>query len=104
LAGFLHSGARACGQATTEEEVKTSLLPGRTVRQYALLPEGLDAGLIGRRIGDLGLPEEAEVAAVTRFGVVVPVDDDLVLEADDQVTMVGPEESMPAPGEPAPLG
>ena len=104
LAGFLHSGARACGQAATEDEVKTALLPGRTVRQYALLPEGLDAGLIGRRIGDLGLPEEAEVAAVIRFGVVLDLDPDLVLEADDQVTVVGPEESMPAPGEPAPLG
>jgi len=104
LAGFLHSGARACGRATSEDEVKTALLPGRTVRQYALLPEGLDAGLIGGRIGDLGLPDDAEVAAVTRSGVDVPVDDDLVLEADDQVTVVGPEESMPAPGEPAPLG
>jgi len=104
LAGYLHSGARACGQAATEDEVKSSLLPGRSVRHYALLPEGLDAGLIGRRIGDLGLPEDAEVAAVTRFGVAVTVDDDLVLEADDQVTLVGPEESMPAPGEPAPLG
>ena len=104
LAGFLHSGARACGQAATEDEVKTALLPGRTVRQYALLPEGLDAGLIGRRIGDLGLPEEAEVAAVIRFGVVLDPDPDLVLEADDQVTVVGPEDSMPAPGEPAPLG
>ena len=103
LAGFLHSGARACGQAATEDEVKTALLPGRTVRQYALLPEGLDAGLIGRRIGDLGLPEEAEVAAVIRFGVVLDPDPDLVLEADDQVTVVGPEEAMPAPGEPAPL-
>lgn len=104
LAGFLHTGARMCGQAATEDEVKTALLPGRAVRQYALLPEGLDAGLIGRRIGDLGLPEEAEVAAVIRFGVVLDLDSDLVLEADDQVTVVGPEESMPAPGEPAPLG
>ena len=103
LAGFLHTGARACGQAATEDEVKTALLPGRTVRQYALLPEGLDAGLIGRRIGDLGLPEEAEVAAVIRFGVVLDPDPVLVLEADDQVTVVGPEEAMPAPGEPAPL-
>ena len=103
LAGFLHTGARACGQAATEDEVKTALLPGRTVRQYALLPEGLDAGLIGRRIGDLGLPEEAEVAAVIRFGVVLDPDPGLVLEADDQVTVVGPEEAMPAPGEPAPL-
>ena len=104
LAGFLHTGARMCGQAATEDEVKTALLPGRAVRQYALLPEGLDAGLIGRRIGDLGVPEEAEVAAVIRFGVVLDLDPDLVLEADDQVTVVGPEESMPAPGEPAPLG
>jgi len=103
LAGFLHTGARACGQAATEDEVKTALLPGRTVRQYALLPEGLDAGLIGRRIGDLGLPEEAEVAAVIRFGVVLDPDPVLVLEADDQVTVVGPKEAMPAPGEPAPL-
>ena len=104
LAGFLHTGARMCGQAATEDEVKTALLPGRAVRQYALLPEGLDAGLIGRRIGDLGMPEEAEVAAVIRFGVVLDLDPGLVLEADDQVTVVGPEESMPAPGEPAPLG
>ena len=103
LAGFLHTGARACGQAATEDEVKTALLPGRTVRQYALLPEGLDAGLIGRRIGDLSLPEEVAVAAVTRFGVVLDPDPGLVLEADDQVTVVGPEEAMPAPGEPAPL-
>ena len=104
LAGFLHTGARACGQAATEDEVKTALLPGRTVRQYALLPEGLDAGLIGRRIGDLGLPGDAEVAAVTRFGAPLAPDPDLVLEADDQVTVVGPEDAMPAPGESAPLG
>ena len=104
LAGYLHSGARACGRATTEDEVKTSLLAGRTVRHYALLPEGIDSGLIGRRIGDLGMPEDTELAAVTRFGVPVPVEDDLVLEADDQLTLVGPEDSMPAPGEPAPLG
>ncbi len=103
LAGFLHTGARACGQAATEDEVKTALLPGRTVRQYALLPEGLDAGLIGRRVGDLGLPEEAEVGAVIRFGVVLDPDPGLVLEADDQVTVVGPEEAMPAPGKPASL-
>ena len=50
------------------------------------------------------MPEEAEVAAVIRFGVAWDLDPDLVLEADDQVTVVGPEESMPAPGEPAPLG
>ncbi len=104
LAGFLHTGARACGQAATEDEVKTALLPGQTVRQYALLPEGLDAGLIGRCIGDLSLPEEVSVAAVSRFGVALPVEDDLVLEADDQLTVVGPESAMPASGAPASLG
>jgi len=104
LAGFLHTGARASGQATTEAEVKSALLPDRAVRQYALLPEGLDAGLIGRRVGGLHLPEGAEVAAVTRFGVPLDVDDTLVLEADDQITIVGPEDAMPAPGDPVPLG
>ena len=104
LAGFLHTGARACGPATTEAEVKSALLPDRAVRQYALLPEGLDAGLIGRRVGGLHLPEGAEVAAVTRFGVPLDVDDTLVLEADDQITIVGPEDAMPAPGDPVPLG
>ena len=83
--------------------MKTALLPGWSVRQYALLPEGLDAGLIGRRVGDLSLADGVEVAGVTRFGVPVDVEADLVLEADDQLTLVGPEESMPAPGQPAPL-
>jgi NhaP-type Na+/H+ and K+/H+ antiporter len=64
----------------------------------------LDAGLIGQRVGGLYLPEGAEVAAVTRFGVPLDVDDTLVLEADDQITIVGPEDAMPAPGDPAPLG
>ena len=44
------------------------------------------------------------MAAVTRFGVPLDVDDTLVLEADDQITIVGPEDAMPAPGDPAPLG
>jgi len=44
------------------------------------------------------------VAAVTRFGAPLAPDPDLVLEADDQVTVVGPEDAMPAPGESAPLG
>ncbi len=104
LAGFLHTGARACGQAATEAEVKSSLLPGLVVRQYTLLPEGLDAGLIGRRVGGLHLSDDAKVAAVTRFGLSLTVDDTLVLEADDLLTVVGPEEAMPAPGEAAPLG
>ena len=104
LAGFLHSGARACGLASTEAEVKSSLLPVWSVRQYALLPEGLDAGLIGRRVGGLVLPVGIEVAVVTRFGVPLQVDDSLVLEPDDQLTIVGPEDVMPAAGAPAQIG
>ena len=55
-------------------------------------------------MGGLHLPEGAEVAAVTRFGVPLDVADTLVLEADDQITIVGPEDAMPAPGDPVPLG
>ncbi|MED5583254.1 MAG: TrkA C-terminal domain-containing protein, partial [Actinomycetota bacterium] len=103
LAGFLHSGARMVGRAMTEEEVKTALLPDLSVRQYALLPEGHDAGLIGYRIAELVFPDGVEVAAVTRFGVVLPVEPDLVLEADDHLTVFGPEEVMPSAGEPVPI-
>ena len=40
---------------------------------------------------------------MTRFGVPLLVDDSLVLESDDQLTIVGPEDVMPAPGAPAPV-
>ena len=102
LAGHLHTGARAIGVAQTEAEVKTALLPELAIRQYALLPEGRDATLIGCRVGDLDLPSGVEVAAVTRFGVAVDVDADLVLEGDDQLTLVGPDGVMPPAGEPVP--
>jgi uncharacterized transporter YbjL len=91
------------GRAMTEADVKSALLPDLSVRQYALLPEGHDAGLIGHRIAQLDFPEGVEVAAVTRFGVVLPAEPDLVLEADDQLTVFGPEEVMPPAGEPVPV-
>ncbi len=103
LAGFLHSGARRVGRAMTEADVKSALLSDVSVRQYALLPEGQDSGLIGRRISQLDFPEGVEVAAVTRLGVVLPAESDLVLEADDQLTVFGPEEVMPPAGEPVPV-
>jgi Trk K+ transport system NAD-binding subunit len=53
-------------------------------------------------VGGLSLPDGVEVAAVTRFGVPLLVDDSLVLEPDDQLTIVGPEGVMPTPGDPAP--
>jgi hypothetical protein len=54
-------------------------------------------------VGGLDLPDGVELAAVTRFGVPLLVDDSLVLEPDDQVTIVGPEDVMPTPGDPAPV-
>jgi hypothetical protein len=103
LAGYLHTGARACGAATSEAEVKSALLPDLVLRQYTLLPEGLDAALIGHRIAQLDLPDGVEVASVARFGVILDPDPDLVLEPDDQLTVLGPEEVMPPAGEPVPV-
>ena len=103
LGSYLQSGARAIGRATTEADVKTALLPGLTVRQYALLPEGQDAGLIGHRIAQLDFPDGVAVASVTRLGVVLPADPELVLEADDQLTVYGPEDVMPPAGDPVPV-
>lgn len=103
LAGYLHGGSRQIGAAGTEAEVKSALLPGLTLRQYALLPEGSDVGLIGERVGDIEWLDGVELASVTRFGVSMPIDADLVLEADDQLTILGPEAVMPAAGQPAPL-
>ncbi|MBQ91536.1 MAG: hypothetical protein CL441_09055 [Acidimicrobiaceae bacterium] len=87
----------------TEADVKTALLPGLTVRQYALLPEGQDAGLIGHHIAQLDFPDGVAVASVTRLGAVLPADPELVLEADDQLTVYGPEEVMPPAGDAAPV-
>ncbi len=103
LAGYLHGGAVSVGSAPTEEEVKSALLPGLELRQYALLPEGRDAALIGSPVRDLGLVDGLEVAAVTRFGIVLLPDPDLVLEADDQLTVLGPDGVVPPPGQPVPL-
>ncbi|MBC8194475.1 MAG: amino acid permease [Acidimicrobiia bacterium] len=103
LAGYLHGGARLIGSAGTEAEVKSALLPGMTLRQYTLLPEGGDVGLIGERFGDIEWLDGVELAAVTRFGISLTPDADLVLEADDQLTMLGPDDVMPAAGQPAPV-
>ncbi|MEE1571037.1 MAG: amino acid permease, partial [Acidimicrobiales bacterium] len=103
LAGYLHGGARLIGSAGTEAEVKSALLPGVTLRQYALLPEGRDVGLIGERVGDIEWLDGVELASVTRFGVSLTIDPDLVLEPDDQLALLGPDSVMPAAGQPAPL-
>jgi len=103
LAGYLHGGSRQIGAAASEAEVKSALLPGVTLRQYTLLPEGSDVGLIGERVGDIEWLDGVELASVTRFGVPMPIDADLVLEPDDQLTLLGPDAVMPAAGQPAPL-
>ena len=103
LAGYLHGGAQLIGSAGTEAEVKSALLPGVTLRQYALLPEGRDVGLIGERVGDIEWLDGVELASVTRFGVSLTIDPDLVLEPDDQLALLGPDSVMPAAGQPAPL-
>ncbi|MBT3969400.1 MAG: amino acid permease [Actinobacteria bacterium] len=103
LASHLHTGAKEVGQAADEAAVKSALLPEAMICQYTLFPEGLDAVLIGKRVGSLGLPKGVEVAALIRFGVSVPIEDDVVLEADDQLTLVGPAEVMPPPGTPIPV-
>jgi NhaP-type Na+/H+ and K+/H+ antiporter len=90
------------GEAADEASVKSALLPEAMITQYTLFPEGFDAALIGKKVGALGLPKGVEVAALIRFGVSLPVEDELVLEADDQLTLVGPAEVMPAPGAPIP--
>ncbi len=100
LTGYLQSGGRAVGRAATEADVKSALLPELAVRQYALLPEGSDAGLIGYKVGDLAFVTGIELAAIIRVGVPLAVDPELELVADDQLTIVGPETVMPPEGEP----
>ena len=74
-----------------------------TFRQYALLPEGKDSALIGSKVGALNLPDEVEVVSVHREGILIELNEELCLEADDQVTVLGPSETMPSLGEPLPI-
>ena len=103
LAGHLHTGAKLIGIAQTEAEVKSALLPEMTFRQYALLPEGKDSALIGSKVGALNFPDEVEVVSVHREGILIELNEELCLEADDQVTVLGPSETMPSLGEPLPI-
>ena len=91
------------GLAQTEAEVKSALLPEMTFRQYALLPEGKDSALIGSTIAELNFPDEVEVVSVHREGILIRLNEELCLEADDQVTLLGPSDTMPSLGEPLPI-
>ena len=98
LAAFLHgkeSAAAAVAEAAYETEVKEALLPDLSIGQYALLPELSTAALIGHSIGELTIDEGFDVEAIRRDGVVIRADTDTVLQADDQITLIGPKGQLP---------
>jgi hypothetical protein len=97
LAAYLRGDAgEAMVTAIYETEVQSALLPELDIGQYALLPEAPTGDLIGRRVGDLVPTDGLHLEAVRRAGRVVRADLDLVLEADDQLTVIGPVDGLPA--------
>ena len=96
LAAYLHSDrAEAVAEAAFEAEVKEALLPDLSIGQYPLLPELSTAALIGRRVGALSIDRGFFLEAISREGRVLRAESDLVLEADDQITVLGPPDSLP---------
>ena len=96
LAAYLHSDrAEAVAEAAYEAEVKEALLPDLSIGQYPLMPELSTAALIGRRVGGLTIDSGFFLEAVSREGRVLRAESDLVLEADDQITVLGPLDSLP---------
>ena len=96
LAAYLHSDSGASMvDADYESEVKSALLPELDVAQYTLLAEVPVGRLIGRRIGDLHPPAEVHLEAVRRDGRVLRTNADLVLQADDQLMVIGPINRLP---------
>ena len=100
LAAYLHAGEGAgLADATFEAEVKQVLLPSLEIGQYPLLSETEMGALIGRVVGDLDLTSDLHAAAVRRAGRVIRARPDLVLEPDDQLTIIGPPGGLPAVNE-----
>ena len=96
LAAYLHSDrAEAVAEAAYEAEVKEALLPDLSIGQYPLMPELSTAALIGRRVGALTIDSGFFLEAVSREGRVLRAESDLVLEADDQITVLGPLDGLP---------
>ena len=96
LAAYLHSDrAEAVAEAAYEAEVKEALLPDLSIGQYPLMPELSTAALIGRRVGGLTIDSGFFLEAVSREGRVLRAESDLVLEADDQITVLGPLDGLP---------
>ena len=103
LAQHLRDGTQAVGQAIDEVGVKSALLPEAALRQYTIFPEGFDSELIGKQIGAIRLLEGAEITTVIREGVPLEVHEELIVESDDQITVLGPLETMPPVGSPLPV-
>ncbi|MCY4421884.1 MAG: amino acid permease [Acidimicrobiaceae bacterium] len=96
LAAYLHSDrAEAVAEAAYEAEVKEALLPDLSIGQYPLLPELSTAALIGRRVDALSIDSGFFLEAVSREGRVLRAEAGLVLEADDQITVLGPPGGLP---------
>lgn len=96
LAAYVHSDTGvSMVDATHESEVKGALLPELDIAQYTLLAEVPAGRLIGHRIGDLTPPTEVHLEAVRRDGRVLRTNDDLILQADDQLTVIGPSNCLP---------
>ena len=81
--------------AVFEAEVKQALLPSLEIGQYPLLSETEMGALIGRAVGDLHLGPGLHFEAVGRGGKVIRADASLVLESDDQLTIIGPVGGLP---------
>ncbi len=96
LAAYLHTNdAAAVAEAGHEAEVKEALLPDLSIGQYTLLAELSTGALIGRRVDELVIDKGFHLEAIRRDGRVLRADDDLVLQADDQITLIGPLGGLP---------
>jgi len=100
LAAYLHSDVgESMADAGYEAEVKEALLPELSIEQYLLAPELATGSLVGRRVDDLRSTSELHLEAVRRDGKVIRADPELVLKADDQLTVIGPLDDLPSPDE-----
>lgn len=96
LAAYLHSDVgESMADAGYESEVKEALLPELSIEQYLLAPELATGSLVGRRVDDLVSSTDLHLEAVRRDGKVIRVVPELILKADDQLTVIGPADELP---------
>jgi len=100
LAAYLHSDVgESMADAGYESEVKEALLPELSIEQYLLAPELATGSLVGRRVDDLRSTSELHLEAVRRDGKVIRAAPELILKADDQLTVIGPLDGLPSADE-----